>query len=213
MHVKDRYALNFILVNDGSGPNQLEGQLQHLREKGVSIHYIAYKKNKGKGYALRQGIRSASHAFIIYTDVDFPFTDQSTLEVIDTLTTGDCDIVAGYRDENYYQKTMSAFRKQLSRAFRFFIRRILNMSVTDTQCGLKGFNQKGRAKFLATTINRYLFDFEFIYTSGKDKELVIKTVQVQLKNNIVFSKMKFKILVQEIFNLLRVLIFKKHQGA
>jgi glycosyltransferase involved in cell wall biosynthesis len=207
----DRYDLNFILVNDGSGPNRLEEQLARLRDEGISIRYIAYEKNRGKGYALRQGIGAAGHAFVVYTDVDFPFTDQSTLEVIDTLTKGDCDIVAGYRDEKYYQKTMSAYRKLLSRAFRFFIRRILNMSVTDTQCGLKGFNQKGRAKFLTTTINRYLFDFEFIYTSGKDKGLVIKTVQVQLKDNIVFSKMKLKILVQEVFNLLRVLIFRKRQ--
>lgn len=204
-----RYALHFVLVNDGSGPNKLETQLAYLREHGVSIRYITYEKNRGKGYALRQGIAAAEQEFVVYTDVDFPFTDQSTLAVIDTLTKGNCDIVAGYRNEQYYQKTMSAYRKQLSRAFRFFIRRILNMSVTDTQCGLKGFNQKGRAGFLKTTINRYLFDFEFIYTSGKDKGLLIKTVQVQLKDNIVFSKMKFKILVQEIFNLLRVLLFRK----
>ena len=208
---RERYELSFILVNDGSGPSRLEEQLAYLKEQGVSVRYITYAKNRGKGYALRQGIGAADREFVVYTDVDFPFTDQSTLAVLDTLTIGDCDIVAGYRDEKYYQKTMSAYRKLLSRAFRFFIRRVLNMSVTDTQCGLKGFNQKGRAKFLTTTINRYLFDFEFIYTSGKDRALVIKTVQVQLKDNIVFSKMKFKILVQEIFNLLRVLLFRKRQ--
>lgn len=204
---KDLYKLNFVLVNDGSGPNNLAQQLDHLKSRGVSIRYIVYEKNMGKGYALRQGVQAATAGFVVYTDVDFPFTDQSMLDVINTLVNGSCDVVAGYRDEKYYQKSMSAYRRLLSKAFRLFITRILKMSVTDTQCGLKGFNKNGRAKFLTTTINRYLFDFEFIYTSGKDKNLVVKTVQVQLKDNIVFSKMKLKILVQEIVNLLRVLIF------
>ena len=204
---KNLYRLNFILVNDGSGPNKILAQLEHLRSQGISIRYIAYERNMGKGYALRQGVQAATAGFVVYTDVDFPFTDQSTLDVIGTLVRSGCDVVAGYRDQTYYQKNMSAYRRLLSKAFRFFITRVLRMSVTDTQCGLKGFNSKGRAKFLTTTINRYLFDFEFIYISGKDKSLVIKTAQVQLKDNIVFSKMKLKILAQEIVNLIRVLAF------
>lgn len=203
-----QYRLNYILVNDGSGPSRLAQQLAHLKEQGVAVRYIVYEKNMGKGYALRQGVQAAAADLVLYTDVDFPFTDQSMLDVIATLVSGSCDVVAGYRDEKYYQKSMSAYRRLLSKAFRFFITRILKMAVTDTQCGLKGFNKKGRAKFLATTINRYLFDFEFIYTSGKDQNIVIKTVQVQLKDNIVFSKMKLKILLQEIVNLLKVLLFK-----
>jgi hypothetical protein len=58
---------------------------------------------------------------------------------------------------------------------------------------------------LSTTINRYLFDFEFIYAAVKDKTISIGSVQVQLKNNVVFSTMRLKILMQESFNLLRVL--------
>lgn len=80
------------------------------------------------------------------------------------------------------------------------------MPVTDTQCGLKGFNQKGKDMFLQTKINRYLFDFEFIYNVCRNKSLQYQTVEVQLKENVVFSKMKFKILLQESFNLIKVLL-------
>jgi glycosyltransferase involved in cell wall biosynthesis len=208
---KDVYDLQFILVNDGSGPNRLPQQLEHLKQQGISVLYIAYDKNRGKGYALRQGILAAERPFIIYTDVDFPFTEQSTLSVIGTLISGTCDVVAGYRDQSYYMKRMPFYRRLLSKFFRFFIKHMLGLPVTDTQCGLKGFNQKGKTVFLRTTINRYLFDFEFIHMVIKDKTLAIQTVRVELKENIVFSRMRLKIFVQELFNLAYVLLFKKTQ--
>lgn len=207
---KNVYDLHFILVNDGSqNSNNILQQIEVIKAEGISIHYLSYEKNMGKGYALRKGVAASTNPFVLYTDIDFPFTDQSTLAVIQTLVHETCDLAVGYRADNYYKETMSFYRKILSRTFRFFIRRILGMSVSDTQCGLKAFNENGKAEFLRTTINRYLFDFEFIYSAGKTKTLVIKTVEVRLKDNIVFSKMRLKILMQEVFNLLRVLLFKR----
>ncbi|MES2680399.1 MAG: glycosyltransferase family 2 protein [Bacteroidota bacterium] len=208
-HIKDRYNINYILVNDGSGPNKIQDRVEQLRREGISLKYIVYAKNRGKGYALRQGVLVSESKFVIYTDVDFPFTNESVGGLVEKLVNSGCDVVAGYRDENYYLKSMSAYRKFLSMAFRTFIKRILRLPVTDTQCGLKGFNAKGRKKFLETTINRYLFDFEFIYASVKDPAIHLETIPVKLKEGIVFSKMKLKILLQEIFNLVYVLVFKK----
>jgi glycosyltransferase involved in cell wall biosynthesis len=209
-YARRSYALNFIVVNDGSPGNKISEQLEELKRESIPVQYISYSKNKGKGFALRKGVAVSTADFVIYTDIDFPFTDQSTLDLIACLTGNTYDIVAGYRDGNYYQKKMSGFRRALSKAFRFFIGDLLKMPVTDTQCGLKGFNKRGREKFLATTINRYLFDFEFIYTACRDKSLRIYTIQARLKDNVVFSKMKVKILVQEAFNLMYVLLFRKN---
>lgn len=207
--IKKHYDVNYIVVNDGSSVGNIQEQIAILKEKNLCVSYISYTKNMGKGYALREGVKVATSDYIIYTDIDFPFTNESTAAVMDILVKSKADVVAGYRDQLYYQKKMSGFRKLLSKAFRFFMRAILKMKVSDTQCGLKGFNKRGKEKFLATKINRYLFDFEFIYLSGKDTTVKIEAVPVQLKDNVVFSKMKFKILVQESFNLLSVLLFRK----
>jgi glycosyltransferase involved in cell wall biosynthesis len=203
--IREYYRVNFILVNDGSNEENIVRQLEVLRNKHIPVEYISYEVNRGKGFALRHGVLTASSEYIVYTDVDFPFTDDSMYDVIHELVTDKYDIIAGFRDERYYAQKMSFFRKSLSRLFRWFIREILKMPVADTQCGLKGFNSRGRNKFLSTTINRYLFDFEFIYAAVKDKTISIGSVQVQLKNNVVFSTMRLKILIQESFNLLRVL--------
>ena len=81
------------------------------------------------------------------------------------------------------------------------------MKVTDTQCGIKAFTEPGKKMFLTTNINRYLFDFEFLYTCSKTNTIKIQPVNVALKPNVVFRKMKPKILVQETINLFKVILF------
>jgi glycosyltransferase involved in cell wall biosynthesis len=204
------FDLRYIIVNDGSEKGNVTQQVQFLREQQIPVTFLSYEINRGKGFALRHGVKAATSEFVIYTDIDFPFTNDSINAMLHKLTSGNYDIVAGFRNENYYLKKMSPFRKWLSRTFRFFVSRVVRMPVTDTQCGLKGFNGRGRKKFLATHINRYLFDFEFIYIASKDTLINIGTVQVALKDDIVFSKMKGKVLLQETFNLLSILLFRKN---
>lgn len=201
----NNYILNYIIVNDGST------QILNLEElKKVlppSTIFWSYPTNMGKGHALRKGMELSKSEFAVYTDIDFPFTNSGIISVIDALVSGNQDVVVGYRPEAYYENKMSWFRRFLSKSFRLFVKKILKMPVSDTQCGLKGFNSKGKLKFLETKINRYLFDFEFIYKASKDTSIRILPVAVQLKENVIFSKMKLKIIFQELFNLGRILIF------
>ena len=203
------YNLSFIVVNDGTTDNKVLNQVDALKEKGVPVKLIGYEVNKGKGFALRCGIGQTSGNWVVYTDIDFPFTNKSMLDLMATLTQGNYDVIAGHRNQAYYQKKMSGFRILLSKAFRFFIKRILRISVSDTQCGLKGFNEKGREKFLTTKINRYLFDFEFIYTSCRAGNISVGTKEVLLKDNVIFSKMRTRVIVQELINLFYILLIKK----
>lgn len=204
-----QFDLNFIVVNDGSTGNTVNEGLKLLERNGIQFQYIHYHNNRGKGYALREGVRRSKNNWTLYTDIDFPFTNQSTLNVLKTLTAGTNDVVAGFRNEEYYLKKMSGFRVFLSKSFRAFIKRFLHLRITDTQCGLKGFNAKGREKFLQTTTDRYLFDFEFIYATSKSSGIKMEAVEVELKDNVQFSKMRPAVLFRELINLIRILIFKK----
>jgi len=149
---------------------------------------------------------ASSAKYTLFTDIDFPFTNASMGDMLDVLTSDRYNVTVGYRDEKYYDNKFSFFRKQLSKAFRLFLKKGLRMPITDTQCGLKGFDTRGKAKFLTTTINRYLFDFEFIYRAVKDNSLSIGPVPVKLKDNVVFSTMRLRILFQESLNLFSVLL-------
>jgi hypothetical protein len=61
--------------------------------------------------------------------------------------------------------------------------------------------------FLQTTINRYLFDLEFIRNCYKGKTLRVKPVPVALNENVHFRKMDYRILLPEMLNFVK-LIFK-----
>ena len=79
------------------------------------------------------------------------------------------------------------------------------MPVTDTQCGLKGFKRAVAPLFLATTIDRYLFDLEFVRNCYKSKKFRVQAIPVELNENVHFRKMNFRILLPEMFNFIKLL--------
>ena len=115
------------------------------------------------------------------------------------------DVAAGRRASTYYEKVPTV-RVWISKCLKWMIKNLLRIPITDTQCGLKGFNQKGKAIFLSTEIDRYLFDLEFIFLTAQQKDIQLTPVDVTLKPNIIFSTMNFKILWQEGRSFLKILL-------
>jgi glycosyltransferase involved in cell wall biosynthesis len=198
-------ALNVYLVNDGSQKGVQEQDLALLQEKLPALNYIHYQQNQGKGFALRAGVQQTTAALCIYTDIDFPYTEESFLKIYQSLLSAESDIVVGARDEEYYAN-VPATRVKISKTLRFFTRKMLSLPVNDTQAGLKGFNRRGREVFLKTTINRYLFDLEFLFEAAKVPGMRIKPIKVALKPGIVFSKMNSKILVEEGYSFMKLFL-------
>lgn len=207
-----QFTIEAVLVNDASQIGIAEQHIEYLKKELPLFTYVSYKENQGKGYALRQGIKSLSDGLILYTDIDFPYEYYSMLKVLEQLE-GGADIAIGTRDDEYYENTPTK-RKWISKIVRFVFRSVYRLPITDTQCGLKGFNQKGKNIFLKTTINRFLFDMEFIALASKSKGINMVPVHVELRKNIVFSRMNFKILTSEFWNFIKILrIVRRHKDT
>lgn len=202
---KTGVEIDLILVNDGSTRHVGEAQINFIRASISSFHYINYSENRGKGYALRKGVSAAKNDLIIYTDIDFPYTDDSFLAIYEGLLDG-FDVVPGHRGRAYYDKT-PFLRKLISKFLRWTLKTFLRLPTDDSQCGIKGFNQVGADVFLDTQIDRFLFDLEFLKLSAKRK-LKIQKAPVELKPNIVFSSVSLTILARESLNFIRVLFRK-----
>ena len=198
----EQKKVELIIVNDGSSKNFTEAEVISFFLKQPAIKIISYSENKGKGYALREGVKQAQGDLIIYTDIDFPYTHDSFRKIYNPLKNEDADVAIGIRSEEYYAH-LSKSRVRISKLLRWFIKKFLRIPTDDTQCGLKGMNQKGKQVFLQTTIDRYLFDLEFIFLSARQK-LSVKTVEVELRPEIQLSKMNWKILLQEFGNFLKI---------
>jgi glycosyltransferase involved in cell wall biosynthesis len=201
--------IELILVLDGVPHKRPEiaAALNTLSVAIPDITIVQYDTNMGKGYATRKGVQAAKGDIIIYTDVDFPYNTDSIVEVYRKLDANECDVAAGVKDNDYYAH-VPMVRRLISRILRFFIRLFLSMPVTDTQCGLKGMRRSAMGVFLSTTIDRYLFDLEFIYKCFSGGKLRVQAVPVHLKEEVQFRKMDYRILLPEMVNFIRLVLNK-----
>lgn len=197
------YQWNLIVVNDGSTNGNVEHEKKHLQQAIPNVHLIEYRENMGKGFALRRGISTSTADKIIYTDIDFPYAHQSFAAVINALT--QADVVLSKRDERYYRHVPPA-RKFISKVLKSIIKTVMRFDFTDTQAGLKGFDQHIKHHFLSATSHRYLFDLEFVKKITRDKTVKRTVITAQLKEGVVFSKMPVKLLLGESFSLLKILL-------
>lgn len=206
--IKEHIAedIELILVNDGSKKTISDADILLLTNSIPHFIYIDNKENRGKGYAIRCGVEQAKGDVIVYTDIDFPYTLNSFLKLYHELTIDNVDVVAGVKDTKYYEH-VPLMRRIVSKTLRAMTRVLLSIPITDTQCGLKGFSKSVKPIFLSTTIDRYLFDIEFIRAASK-KGYSIKSIPVMLNDSIQFSKMNYKILLPEMMNFVRI-IFQK----
>ena len=198
-------APKFILVNDGSSEPPKPEELKRLSGKIPGFTYVSYEENRGKGYALRQGVQESDSEICLYTDMDFPYELQDVIRLYDKLSSGAGDIVVGIKNQAYYEHVPWA-RIQISKMLQFLSRTFLRISITDTQCGLKGFNQKGKAVFLQTTIDRYLCDLEFIYLADRNPEVRMIAQPIQLRDNVQFGRFGWKTLLVESMNFAGVFL-------
>lgn len=198
-------SLDLVVVNDGSSENCNQYHATFINEQIENAKFVSYETNRGKGYALREGVKAIQTSLIVYTDIDFPYEEKSVIAIAEKLIEGS-DVVLGHRGKDYYDKT-PWFRKVVSKTLRWVLKTFLRLPTDDSQCGLKGYNQLGAAVFLKTKIDRFLFDLEFIKLSARRKLNIVK-VEVDLKPNIVFSKVNTKILLREFWNFLAVLFRK-----
>jgi glycosyltransferase involved in cell wall biosynthesis len=196
--------INLTIVNDGSLIGINEGIISHLKTNIPSLQWISYSHNHGKGYALREGVKASEGDYFIYTDIDFPYTINSMAAIYNNLVAG-ADVVVGIREREYYDK-VPARRIIISKFVKKLIKYLLNTDITDTQCGLKGFNKKGKKIFLETSIDRFPFDMQFVKFASRDKSLVIKPQLVYSRPGIVFSHMNYKVLLGESWNFMRLII-------
>lgn len=152
---------DMILVDDGSGDDT------YRIGESLGWHVVRLSKNMGKGYAVRAGILRAlaltpEPSFIGFSDADLSVSPEQWEKLISKLD--EYDIVIGSRSMPDSIVKRSIPRKLISKIFNHLVHEVLQLSVHDTQCGLKFFRpQAARALFSEPlTANRYAFDIEIL---------------------------------------------------
>lgn len=207
--VRERYAAltarrpqwhwTLVIVDDGNQP----GALAERSDLPACV-WIALSHNRGKGAALRAGVKAVRAERYVFTDVDFPFADDTLLAVADALLVEPAGIFVGVRP-SVRMAGAPMSRWLLSWALRLFNRHVLGLAVEDTQCGLKGFGQAGRDVFLEVPTEGYLFDLDFLRRAQHAGGLVVGTVEVAWRGGRNAGAVGLGVLARECLSLLRIM--------
>jgi dolichyl-phosphate beta-glucosyltransferase len=146
-----------------------DGTLELAREgvaEQANFRVIDNRVQRGKGYAVRSGMREARGEIVFYMDADL----SVPLEEIDAFlahfsANPEVDVLLGSRQHagSRIERRQSLLRQTMGKAFNRILRALSLIPFRDTQCGFKAFRKKAaREIFELQTIDGFAFDVEVI---------------------------------------------------
>lgn len=173
---KQPIETELIFVNDGS-TDKTQVVLDPYYKKGV-IKVVSYKENRGKGYAVRQGVGAATGDWIVFFDIDLA-TPLKEFNHLRSVIEPDDQVIIGSRRlaESNIEKYESPIRTFLGQGFTI-LSNMLVPGVKDFTCGFKCFSKMAAQKiFSVACIDRWGFDTELLFIAHI-KHIPIKQMPV-----------------------------------
>ena len=171
-------TMSLIVVNDGSIDNTLS-ILRDIEAASEHMHTISYTPNRGKGYAVKQGVLHSHGDVVMFLDGDLDISPDSIKDYVEKLRTSDLVIASKRHPKS--SVTIPRSRAFLSRVFNLLIRMATGIPQKDTQAGFKvGNGDIMRAIFRNMRINRYAFDVE-LFTISSIMHLKVQEMPVIMK--------------------------------
>jgi len=154
------YEYEVIVVVDGSPDNTLKEAKRHKSKK---VKVFSYKKNQGKGYAIKYGVRKAKGKIITFTDAGGDFDPKQFDNCVKLLEIFDADFVLGSKRHPASKIEYPRIRRIYSWIYQKVIKVLFGLNVTDTQAGLKFMKAEVAKKVLPKAlVKQYAFDLEML---------------------------------------------------
>lgn len=153
-----------IVVDDGSSDNT-STLTESLSSRIHNLKIIRYSVNKGKGYALRQGVLASQGSLVLLTDADLSTPIEELTKLSTLILEKKCEIAIGSRtiEGSDIVKKQPWWRQAMGKVFNKITRVLVLDGFSDTQCGFKLFSGNiARLLFMEAHINRFAYDVEIL---------------------------------------------------
>ena len=158
-----------IVVDDGSKDDTAEAAAKAGQNHGseASIKVIRNIRHRGKGYAVRGGVRQTTGDYVMFADSGNCVPYEDALAGLKMLTSGQCEIAHGSRKMAGANiiKDRDFYRRICSTLFHWFVIHIIKIpsELTDSQCGFKIYRgDVARLLYGECASDGFMFDIEII---------------------------------------------------
>ena len=171
--------VDIILVNDGSSKKYDEIFLEAKKY----AHVISYSENKGKGYALKKGLKYIKEKYdkyvVVTMDADGQHTFSDAKKLLDYASKNLNTLVIGKR---FWDKTTPKSSRFGNYITRKIYKNVTGIDIYDTQSGLRAFSYKLMDYMLKTEGERYEYEMNVLLYLKENKidvkEISIETIYI-----------------------------------
>jgi dolichyl-phosphate beta-glucosyltransferase len=166
-----------LVVDDGSR----DGTAALVEKRGGIVALVSNPGNRGKGYAVRNGMLAAKGDWILSTDADLSAPIEELKKLIDAARRQQAVVAIGSRalDRKLVKVHQPMMRELSGRAFNVVMRVVTGLPFRDTQCGFKLFHKAAAKDIFTRQIeDGFSFDVEDLLIA---QQLGLRSIEVPVE--------------------------------
>lgn len=172
------YDSEVLVVNDGSRDRTAETVLRFAERSSGRLRLIENPGNRGKGYAVRNGMLQAAGDIALFYDADLATPTSEIVKVITPIAENRYDVVFGSRalDRSLIGTHQSVARETIGKVGNLIQFMLTGLNFKDTQCGFKAFRREAaQTVFPLQQIDGFGFDPEILFIAKKQGWRLLET--------------------------------------
>ncbi|MCC6392513.1 MAG: glycosyltransferase family 2 protein [Bryobacterales bacterium] len=172
--------IEVLVVDDGSKDKTAE-IVREYSSRAAAVQLISNPGNRGKGYAVRNGMLQAKGVWRLFTDSDLSAPIEELDKLLAAAEKEKALVSFGSRalDRSLVSVHQPLARELSGRIFNLVMRVVMRLPFRDTQCGFKLYHAEAAAKiFPRQQLDGFGFDVEDLFLARK---LGLKAVEVPVR--------------------------------
>lgn len=126
----------------------------------TTLRYLRNEVNSGKGFSIRQGIKSATGDYVIIQDADLEYDPRDYSKLLMPAVEGFADVVYGSRLMSTFPRRIMFFLHSIGNSFlTTLVNAVSNLNLTDMETGYKLFRRE-HLQSIKLKENRFGFEPE-----------------------------------------------------
>ena len=149
-----------IVVNDGSKDNT-EVEIRRASETVKNIVPAGYQMNRGKGGAIKEGVKCATGDYIAFLDADMDLSPMHLKDFLAKMEETSATAVIGSKMHKDSKVNYPLPRKIMSLGYFLLLKMLFRLNIKDTQTGVKLFEADALKKVMRqVSTDGFAYDIE-----------------------------------------------------